>query len=588
MRTIHRSDTGVCALLVMGAVLVAGCSQPEAKAARGVAGSSYQVPAGVGIVGKAGQGAVPVGQARYAVPASASFVAPKGKDSAKGSKSAPWRTLNHAVQQVRAGGVIVLRGGIYHEFVQVVRKRVTIQPYPGEKVWFDGSSRVTGWVRDGSAWRKDGWTARFDNTDPTAGASPDWRMVDPAYPMARWPDQVFFNGREQEQVARRQDVKAGSFFVDYKARRLYVGSDPRAAEVDATTLAEALYLNHADGSVVRGLGFRRYATPINRMGAVKGYADNLRFENNVFADTALTGLSITGAGIIVDRNTFSRNGQLGLQGHKATNAQLTGNVAEANNTARFKTIPVAGGIKITTSAGVRAIGNRVEGNRGHGIWLDESCSDALIARNTVLRNAGDGIQYEISDNARIAGNLVVDNAVHGISINESSRTRIWNNTAVGNHRRQIDLVDGARKGPGGGPISWTVTGTELRNNLMESRPETGELLGVNDLTSEKGAAAMADPDHDAYYRPTGRPRDLILWVDPARNIKTLPNLTEFQQKTGLERQGLAADTDAPFIDRQSFRLRPGSAPLRAGTGLPADIAVPLGLLPGARPGIGAP
>ena len=42
------------------------------------------------------------------------------------------------------------------------------------------------------------------------------------------------------QVASRADVKPGSFYVDEKADRLYVGSDPSAAKVEASTLSVPL------------------------------------------------------------------------------------------------------------------------------------------------------------------------------------------------------------------------------------------------------------------------------------------------------------------------------------------------------------
>jgi parallel beta-helix repeat protein len=524
-------------------------------------------------------GPVPIGKTHYPVPARARFVAPGGSDTAAGTRSAPWRTLGHAIQQVSAGAVIVLRRGTYHESLEITRKHLTIQPYPGEAVWFDGSRPVTGWVRDGSVWRKDGWTTRFDHTDPTVGRDWTFRMTDPKYPMARWPDQVFVNGKQLEQVANRAAVRAGTFAVDYPNGRLYLGSDPRGAEVEASTLAEALYFHGSDGSVVRGIGFRRYATPIKRMGAVKGYANDLLFENDVFADTALTGLSILGSRITVRRNAFLRNGQLGLQGNKSDKATIVGNVMTGNNSAHFKIIPVAGGMKITTSRGLRVLDNDVEDNGSAGIWLDEACTSAVIARNVVRHNTGHGIQFEISKGALIAGNLVVDNARYGIRILESSQVRIWNNTVSNNARRQIDALDAGRQSQ--------TTGIQLRNNLLESRPGGDQLLGVEDTTKRHGANAMVDADGDAFYRPSPGPNALIHWVDPARKTKDLTGLTEFTERTGREAHGIAADSAAPFTDRLGFRLRPGSDPLRAGLPLPADVAALLGLHTGDRAGIGS-
>src|SRR5690606_35869192 len=74
----------------------------------------------------------------YPVPKDALFVSPRGDDSAFGSKDAPLRTLKAAVRAAKAGQTIVLRAGTYREKVGLIGKRLTIQPYPNERVWFKG------------------------------------------------------------------------------------------------------------------------------------------------------------------------------------------------------------------------------------------------------------------------------------------------------------------------------------------------------------------------------------------------------------------------------------------------------------------
>src|SRR5688572_18958496 len=50
-----------------------------------------------------------------AVPATF-FVAPSGSDAAPGSNAAPWLTLQHAANQVRAGDSVIVRAGDYVGF----------------------------------------------------------------------------------------------------------------------------------------------------------------------------------------------------------------------------------------------------------------------------------------------------------------------------------------------------------------------------------------------------------------------------------------------------------------------------------------
>ncbi|WP_169951623.1 right-handed parallel beta-helix repeat-containing protein [Microbispora sp. H11081] len=536
------------------------------------AGAVATLPAAAAVEGWRTAGPLPIGTAAYPVPAGAFFVSPQGDDAANGSGTTPWRTVGRAVKAAPAGATIVLRGGVYHESVEVYGKRLTIQAYPREAVWFDGTESVTGWVRDGSIWRRDGWTVRFDNTDPTAGGGPAWHMVGADNPVANWPDQVFVDGRQQRQVAGRDQVVPGTFAVDYNRGTLYLGSDPAGHDVRATTLTEALYLNTAHGSAVLGIGFRRYATPIKRVAAVKGFADDLRFENDVFADTALAGLSIKGARITVRHNAFVRNGQLGLHGHRTQGAVVTGNLMEGNNWERFEQAPVSGGMKITTSSAIQVIGNRSQRNRGPGLWLDESVSDAVIARNLAWENTGHGIDYEISARALLVGNFAADNGRNGLYVNESSDVRLWNNTALRNGESQINIIDGARE-QADQNMPWNVSGVEVRNNVLQGGG-AGPQISVQDLTGRRTAAQMATLDYNVYIRMGEKRESLIKWVDRSRGGGTYTSLTGIQAQ--IERNG----REIPAENAQSG--------LSAGAALPSDVAGWLGAQAGARNVAGAP
>lgn len=66
-----------------------------------------------------------------------------GSDSNNGSEQKPWRTMQHAVEQLQPGETLVMRGGTYHEHVLVTavgtaERPVTICGYPGELAVLDG------------------------------------------------------------------------------------------------------------------------------------------------------------------------------------------------------------------------------------------------------------------------------------------------------------------------------------------------------------------------------------------------------------------------------------------------------------------
>jgi hypothetical protein len=67
----------------------------------------------------------------------------RGNDTNPGSADAPWKTLAHAVRQLKAGDTLYLRGGTYHEKVSLTRSGtpeapITLAAHPGELPILDG------------------------------------------------------------------------------------------------------------------------------------------------------------------------------------------------------------------------------------------------------------------------------------------------------------------------------------------------------------------------------------------------------------------------------------------------------------------
>jgi hypothetical protein len=98
----------------------------------------------------------------FALPVAAReyHVSVKGDDSATGSASAPFRTINRAAQAAFAGDVITVHAGVYREWVNPPRggdsddNRIVYRAAPGEKVKIKGSEQITGWTKtEGSVWK---------------------------------------------------------------------------------------------------------------------------------------------------------------------------------------------------------------------------------------------------------------------------------------------------------------------------------------------------------------------------------------------------------------------------------------------------
>lgn len=523
-------------------------------------------------------GAVPLGTTEYPIPAGARFVSPSGNDGAAGLVGSPWRTLTHAVAAAPSGTTIVLRAGTYREMVQTrAEKRFTFQPYPNEVVWMSGSQTVTGWVADGNAWRKDGWTARFSRqwVDPN--------MIDAAFPLAGHPDMVFYDGSPLRQVGSRGAVVPGTFFLDEATSKLYIGNDPANHKVEGSVVAEGLNVMGAD-SVVRGLGFKHFANPVVRLGALKATGARTIVENNHIVDNANAGLSVLGPDSIVRRNTMTRNGQLGVHGHHALRMRLEGNLVNKNNHERFITWSAAGGVKVTESTDVVMRDNVADDNHGTALWFDVGSHRATVVHNVTRRNRGGaGIFFEIADTALIAGNVSTDN-VAGIQAGESSDVDVWNNVLIDN-----TYAFKAYKG-------WrepNPVGFRIRNNVVSTRnPSHMPQLDNDDVTGSMTWTEMGwSSDHNAFYRRSSTTNEFFEVLANRTGRLHYKSRAAVATATGQERNSLSADDVAvdPYVtDRAScqYGLPAGSPARGRGLQLPPNVATALGVPTGGTVDIG--
>ncbi|RII94279.1 right-handed parallel beta-helix repeat-containing protein [Clavibacter michiganensis] len=389
------------------------------------------------------RGSAPVGSAAYPVPAGALFVhALGGNDRSAGTKAAPLKTIVAAVAKAKAGQTIVLRAGTYHEAVVVpFNKPITIQSYPREAVWLDGSTRITSWTKSGTSWVTRGWTTKLPRT--IAGIADNPRFVRPDAPLAARLDQLFVAGTQLRQVSTAAQVVTGTFFVDETAQTIRIGTNPLGKEVRASDLRQALQIQSAD-STVQGIGVRRYATSYEDRGAIR--FDNVRAtaRDVVIQDNAMVGIAMGNDDSTISRLTVQRSGMLGLSTGYSYGLLVEDSIFTGNNSERFKAAPVSGGIKIARSRGVTVVNNDTSGNHGSGIWLDESCYDVTIIGNTSNDNEYTGIQVELSDTAVVADNSTTGGQT-GINLIDTGNVEVFNNTMGRNSKFGLSLLQDERR-----------------------------------------------------------------------------------------------------------------------------------------------
>lgn len=489
------------------------------------------------------------------VPAGAIVVATNGNDANRGTADKPLRTMTQAVSMAGSGATIVLRKGTYHEaFRTPANKALTIRSWPGEAVWFDGSEVMTGFVKDGSRWRMGGWTVDFDNSPTyTRGAADkpdvDWSFINPAYPMAAHPDQVWIDGVVQRQVGSLGELAPGRFFEDSKTQQLYLGSDPTGQEVRASTLGRALLAQGPD-TTVSGLNFRRFSPSVPDMGAVVFTGERSKISNSVITEMATTGLAVINSDSSIRNVEVSYSGMLGIHAATADRLVLDGVNSHHNNSERFNMAPVSGGFKFGLLRGLTIRNSSFNDNYGPGIWADESPYAMTIVDNEFKRNAGHGISLELSAKALVANNVISGNGGNGIKVNNTSEVEIVNNTFIGNGR-SINIVQDPRTPentsyghnkarPKPDPtMPWVIGPVLVQGNVISHQTSGNCMLCVEDYSGRFTAEQLrVNATGNLYSQDrAGSVQYFIVWSRGAGNPAVYHDLTSFRNATGQEKSG---------------------------------------------------
>ncbi|MFC0035951.1 WG repeat-containing protein [Cardiobacterium valvarum] len=397
---------------------------------------------------------------------------PKGK----GTRNEPLDSIKAAVSRASNGTTIILKSGIYREpHFFITKHHITLQAEPHGEVWLKGSRVVPAknWRREGRVWKI---TGNFQNFCHVCTLSADPALAK----MSAYPEQVFINDRPLRQVLRRQDVVAGTFYVEDKTPTTlknrknnrygynigaqddityYIGSNPASGTVEISDRARA-FTAVGKHFTMRGINVSQYSPnqvwgfKDPRMGDISGpiavsiNGDNSLVENGIFAQNTSSALAVfENSNTRLTNNRFVDNGGSGSGGNYAHNVVFENNHFANNNLDGY---PTRGGecgaycgfahIKITHTLNAVFRNNIVDdsarspaiqpdnlrNNHLPGFWCDEGCINAQVTNN-FFTNVPGAIFYEVSDRGIIASNIIEGGGT-GISLSGSSNTRVYNNT----------------------------------------------------------------------------------------------------------------------------------------------------------------
>lgn len=425
-------------------------------------------------------GSAPVGTANYGVPdlGQVLFVSPSGSDSNSGTSGSPKLTLGGALSASSDGAVIVMRAGTYHE-TMTITKKVTIQAYPGEAVWLDGSSTYSSWSGSGP------WTSSL---------GPNWSPLDASRftlttdPYGNLPEQVWIDDVAQRQVADGSTPAAGQFSVDRTAHTVTIGTSPVGKQVRVSDLNYAAIVSVP--VKINAINFRRYS-PVEHEGLSAmiyfgGTSQGSVVENCVFQESGYTAVN-TSRAITLRNITVQDCGNSGIQVTTANGFVLERFVIRRVNRGLWKGQPHTAGIKVTRTEGLLVKDGVISDAPGAmGLWLDVSVTKSVVINldvdgATALAGAPNtelGIHSELSDGGFYNGvqhrswyvNCRVRNTKSSIKFLSAGWTNIANckfenYSSVGVYLQQDERRNAGESGNlSPTVVPWIGRGTGLLNN----------------------------------------------------------------------------------------------------------------------------
>jgi parallel beta-helix repeat protein len=484
------------------------------------------------------------------------YVAPDGKAEATGESLERPTTIESAIERVKTGDAIVMRGGTYRTGNLILNQGITIQPYRDEQPVLKGTYVATEWKDLHNGLWKTSWTHLFPAKPDPWWSRDRFGKETPLYRFNN--DMVFVDGRMLHAVGWEGEVNKDSYYIEYGSGQVYIGTDPTSRLMEITAFDVAIDRTTGEchgktsdhkGPVIRGIAFTQYAyraLEVEGKEAV-GVTPESEFGKDVVGttleDCSFTYCSRVAAYLRGDRLTMihckvSDTRTEGIYIISSSDVLLEKNVFSRNNIEPFAGYYPAAVKIFDQSHRVTCKDNLIiDLPNSNGIWYDVGEVDGKFIDNWVegvgnVRRefsndrpypSSNGLFFEISKGIVCAGNVFV-NCDQGIFILNSSNAKIYQNTFV-NSTACI-----ARNGrtPGNDKLfGWhSSTGPDVDKrggHVFENNLLTGDanyrrpLLFVwqpDTLCSELNTPELNEFDHNVFVRKSDN-EPLVLW-SPAK------------------------------------------------------------------------
>src|SRR5437016_8843838 len=448
------------------------------------------------------------------------YVSTTGDDSNPGTQTAPWRTVQHAADTVRAGSTVNVRGGVYEELVSIKASGnatdgyITLRSYPGETAVLD-AEHFTPSGRSGILTIQNKSYVRIEGFEIRNFRTAEHRLSPLGISVTGAGSHIELlknNVHHIEQTFNGRDApgRGGNGF----GIAVY-GTDAK------TPISELVI----DGNEVHHL-----KTGSSESLVVNGNVTNFRITHNVVHDNNNIGIDVIGFERTAPDPAVDQARDGVVSGNLVYNITSRGNPAYRNDESSDG-IYVDGGTRIL-------IEQNVIHDVDFGIELasehQNRATSYVIARNNLIyhcHTAGVSIGGYAPERGRTEHCTVVNNTLHD---NDTSGT-----------------------GSGEFQMQWKMANNIFENNIVHAGPSC--LITVNKSQFETNQPPVTI-DHNLYYCASGAKASA--WKEFSA---TVTGFDRDVQSTGNDRHSRFLDPHFVDAAAKDFHLQSDSPALAAGT-----------------------
>jgi hypothetical protein len=448
------------------------------------------------------------------------YVSTTGADSNPGTQAAPWRTVQHAADTVRAGSTVNVRGGVYEELVSITTSGnatdgyITFRSYPGETAVLDAQHLTPSGrqavltIHNQSYVRIEGFEIRNFHTAEHRLTPLGIDVMGAGSHIELLKNNV--HHIEQTFPGRDHPGSGGNGF----GIAVY-GTDAK------TPISELVI----DGNEVHHL-----QTGSSESLVVNGNVTNFRITHNVVHDNNNIGIDVIGFERTAPDPAVDQARDGVVSGNLVYNIHSRGNPAYQNEE-NSDGIYVDGGTRIL-------IEQNIMHDDDFGIELASEHKDRatsyIIARNNLIyhcHTAGVSIGGYAPERGHTDHSMVINNTLYD---NDTSDT-----------------------GSGEFQMQWNMADDVFANNIVYAGQRCLITLNRSQVDKQKPPVAI---DHNLYYCASGAKAST--WKEFAG---TVTGFEQYIQSTGNDRHSRFLDPHFVDAAANDFHLRSDSPAIAAGT-----------------------